>query len=114
MATKKRNPEIASSDVFAESARKPSNNVRSLGIYMLACGALCGLIAWDKYYSALKTGQELARRIPEIEFVSVAIPLMSIVCGAGCVMLSVAGGICVWKALRGTPTAVVPKIKRHA
>jgi hypothetical protein len=89
---------MASKKRIAESGEKPGNNLRSLGIYMLVCGALCGLIAWDKYYSAVKTGQELARRIPEIEFVSVGIPLISIVCGAGCVMLSVAGVICIWHA----------------
>jgi len=107
MAAKKRSNELVLNDSAAGVAQRTGNNLRSLGVYMLACGALCGLIAWDKYYSVSKTGQELARRIPEIEFVSVGIPLISIVCGAGCVMLTVAGMICIWKAFWGAPSATV-------
>ena len=65
----------------------------SIGAFLIACSAICLIIAIERYYSALATAKQVAEMLEGVEFESVGIPIESIVCGlAGGVML-VAGVI---------------------
>lgn len=64
---------------------------RTLGVFMIACGALLLTVAIERYYSAVQTAKAIAERLDGIEFESVALPNVSMVCGFAGVMLLIAG-----------------------
>ena len=64
---------------------------RSIGIFIFVGALFCLTIAVDKYYSAVKTANELSKAMRGFEVESVGIPTITIVCGALGVMLLVAG-----------------------
>ena len=73
---------------------------RSIGIFIFVGSLFCLTIAVDKYYSAMKTADELAKVMQGFEIESVGIPTVTIVCGALGVMLLVAGVILIAKSFR--------------
>lgn len=66
---------------------------RSLGFYLLACSALCGVIACDFYQSEVRTAKAVARQM-DLTLESVEIPVETKVAGFLCVAIGVAGAIC--------------------
>ena len=64
---------------------------RTVGIFMIACAAICLTIAIERYYSAVATAKAIAERLEGIEFASVEPPRVSYVCGFTGVILLVAG-----------------------
>ena len=67
---------------------------------MFVGSLFCLTIAADKYYSAVVTAREITETLPEVEFVSVNIPAVSLVCGTLGVMLLVASVILIAKSFR--------------
>lgn len=67
---------------------------------MLVGSLFCLIVAADKYYSAILTARELAQQLPGVEFVSVDIPTVSLVCGTLGVMLLVASVILIAQSFR--------------
>lgn len=66
-------------------------SVRTLGVFLVACSALCFIMAWDRYQSAIREGKAIAEALKGIEFESVSAPVESIVGGLIGVVLLVAG-----------------------
>ena len=58
------------------------------------------MIAGDKYYSAIKTAEEISERMPGFQLESVGIPTVTVVCGTIGVMLLVAGVILIAKSFQ--------------
>lgn len=73
---------------------------RSIGIFIFVCSLFCLTLAVDKYYSATKTADAVAKAMPGFELESVGIPTVTIVCGAIGVTLLVAGLILIAKSFQ--------------
>ena len=58
---------------------------------MLACSAICLIIAIQKHVNAVTTAKTIADSIDGVEFESVAMPIETKVCGLAGVILLVAG-----------------------
>lgn len=67
--------------------------IKKIGLYLGACGILCGLIAYQKYQVKIATAAAVAEML-DLELVKVPIPIESVVSGFFCVMLVVASGSC--------------------
>ena len=67
------------------------NPFRSTGLFLLACSAICLIIAIERYQSAVLTAKTIAEQLDGIEFESVGVPLVSIVMGFVAVVLFAAG-----------------------
>jgi hypothetical protein len=65
--------------------------LRSIGALMLACSAICLIIAIQKYVNAVTTAKAIAEAIDGVEFESVALPIETKVCGLAGVVLLVSG-----------------------
>ncbi|MGB1928107.1 MAG: hypothetical protein ACPHO8_02285 [Mariniblastus sp.] len=74
---------------------------RTIGVFLLGCAVICFLIAWERYYSAVQTAQEIARAITEIEYESVSMPIETTVSGLLGVALAVAGIVLITEYVRG-------------
>lgn len=55
--------------------------LRSTGLFLLACSAICLIVAIQKYQSAVATAEKIAEQLEGIEFESVGIPQVSMVMG---------------------------------
>ena len=71
-----------------------------MGVLILVVALFCLTVAVDKYYSAIKTAEELAKAMPGFELEATGIPAVSLVCGALGVMLLVASVILISKSFR--------------
>jgi len=71
-------------------------NSQRTGVFLIACAALCGVIAYECYRRAVVAGQAVAELIEGIEFESVAVPIETKVASFVGVTLIVAGLICVF------------------
>ena len=71
--------------------------LRSTGTFLLVCAALCGLIAYERFQSALRTGREIARHL-HLELQTVQVPAATYVASFLGVLLLVAGAKCLWHA----------------
>ena len=60
---------------------------------MLASAAMCFLIAYERYVSAVKTAEQIAEALGVI-YESVRIPEVTLVCGTVGVALLVSGVLC--------------------
>lgn len=67
--------------------------IKKVGMFLGACGFLCGLIAYQKYQVKLDTAAAVAEML-NLELVSVPIPIETFVAAFFCVMLVVASGSC--------------------
>ena len=76
--------------------------IRSIGVFMIVCSAICGLIAWERYSTAKLTAEAVAERLDGVEFVSVAWPVSSIVAGTLGIVLLVAGVKCMADSFQNT------------
>jgi hypothetical protein len=74
--------------------------LRSIGVFLIVCSILCGLIAYERYRTARNTAMAVAEVIEGIEFVGVTPPLTTVVAGLLGVMLFVAGLKCVFDSSR--------------
>ncbi len=74
--------------------------LRSIGIFLIVCSSLCGLMAYERYRSAHVTAVAIAEVMEGIELTSVTPPLTSIVAGLFGVVLFVAGLKCVFSSLQ--------------
>lgn len=68
---------------------------------MIACGAICLTIAFERYYSAVQTAKAFADLFEGIEFSSVSIPMVSKVCGVAGVVMLVAGILLLFDTFKG-------------
>lgn len=66
-------------------------SARTVGIFLIACGAILLTVALERYYSAVETAKAIADQLEGIEFNSVAMPWESSVCGLAAIVLLVAG-----------------------
>lgn len=66
-------------------------SVRTIGVFLIACSALCFIMAWERYRAAVREGQAIAEALGGVEFESVSVPLESIVGALIGVVLLVAG-----------------------
>ena len=73
---------------------------RSIGIFLLACSAICLTIAIQNYISEVQTAKAIADLIEEVEFESVRMPIETIVCGLVGIMLLVAGARLLFESMR--------------
>lgn len=64
---------------------------RSAGLFLLACAAICLIVAIQKYQSAVTTAKRIAEQFDGMEFESVATPQVSVVMGFVGAVLLVAG-----------------------
>lgn len=64
---------------------------RTIGVFMIGCGAILLTIAFERYYSVVQTAKAIAEQIEGVEFESVAMPTVSAVCGFAGVVLLAAG-----------------------
>ena len=65
--------------------------LRTIGIFFVACSALCFIIAIEQYLTAVRTGKQVAAAIEGVEFESVSTPITTTVCGLFGVALFIAG-----------------------
>ena len=73
---------------------------RSMGIFIFVVSLFCLTLAADKYYSAIKTAEEVSKAMPGFKLESVGIPTVTVVSGALGVMLLVAGLILIAKSFQ--------------
>ena len=66
-------------------------SVRTIGVFLIACAAICLTIAAERYYSAVQTATAIAEQIEGVEFESASLPTVSIVCGLVGIVMLVAG-----------------------
>ncbi len=76
------------------------HSLRSTGIFLIVCAALCGLVAFERYQTARRTAMAISNLIAGFEIESVSIPIETKVAGFLSVMFVVAGLRCIWTALR--------------
>jgi ABC-type Fe3+-siderophore transport system permease subunit len=74
--------------------------LRTIGIFLVACSALCFIIAIERYLTAVRTGKQIAATLKGVEFESVSTPLATIVCGVVGVALFVAGVRLLFESVR--------------
>ncbi len=65
--------------------------LRTIGLFLLACSAICLVIAAERYQSAVQAAKKMMGPIEGFEVKSVSLPLVSSVCGLAGVVLFVAG-----------------------
>jgi uncharacterized membrane protein len=65
--------------------------LRSTGVFLICCSAICLIVAVERYQSAVVTGRKIADQLEGIEFESVGIPLVSTVMGFVAIVFLVAG-----------------------
>lgn len=80
---------------------------RSMGIFILVCALICLTIAVDKYYSAIATAKLAAEKMPGFQLESVAIPPVTMTCGAVGMMLMVTSVILIAKSFRPAETQML-------
>ncbi len=82
---------------------------RSMGIFILVCALICLTIAVDKYYSAIATATAklAAEKMPGFQLESVAIPPVTMTCGAVGMMLMVTSVILIAKSFRPAETQML-------
>ena len=83
---------------FSEAMKQ----LRSIGVFLITCAVICGLIAYERYATAKSTAIAVANSLEGVEFVAVDRPLTTMVAGAICIVLSVAGIKCVADSFRET------------
>ena len=66
-------------------------SARTIGIFLIAAGAILFTVAMERYNSAVTTAKAIADQIEGMEFESVGMPLVSSVCGLAAIVLLVAG-----------------------
>ena len=76
--------------------------LRTVGIFFVACSALCFIIATERYLTAVRTGKQVAAAIEGVEFESVSTPITTTVCGLLGVALLVAGVRLLFVSVRNT------------
>ncbi len=64
--------------------------LRTIGLFLLACSAICLMVAAERYQATVKAAQEKFAPIG-LEVSSVSLPLVSSVCGLAGIVLFVAG-----------------------
>lgn len=76
-------------------------HLRSIGAFMVGCGILCLVVAYDKYVTAEATAKAVTERLEGVEFEAVGVPIESTVAGFIGVTLLVAGIQCfaTWRAI---------------
>lgn len=74
--------------------------LRSIGVFLITCAVICGLIAYERYSSATSTAKAVAETLEGVEFVSVGLPVTTIVAGVIGLVLLVAGTKCVADSFR--------------
>lgn len=74
------------------------NSLRSVGVLLVVCAGLSGLVAYECYRRADQAGKALAAQIDVFEFESVSIPIYTRVGAFVSVMLLVAGIRCLVNA----------------
>jgi uncharacterized membrane protein len=67
------------------------NKFISTAMFLLACSAICLIVAIERYQSAVFTAKAVAAQLDGVEFESVGIPLISAVMGFVSVVFCVAG-----------------------
>lgn len=77
--------------------------LRSIGVFLITCAVICGLIAYERYSTAKTTAKAVAETLEGVEFVSVGLPLTTIVAGAIGLVLLVAGAKCISDSFRELP-----------
>ena len=77
---------------------------RTLGAFMIACAAICIIIAVQTYTNAVTTASAIAELIDGVEFESVEPPLVSYVTGICGVVLLVAGARVLFESTRKPKT----------
>lgn len=75
-------------------------SLRTAGFFLLACSALCFIIAIERYLTEVRTGKQIAAALKEIEFESVSIPIETTVCGLVGISLFVAGARLLFDSVR--------------
>jgi len=76
-------------------------SIRTIGVFMIVCAAICLTIAIERYYSAIQTAEALAEILDGIEFESVSMPTVTKVCGFVGILLLVGGLRMLFDSLRG-------------
>ncbi|MFK7765961.1 MAG: hypothetical protein AB8B55_01880 [Mariniblastus sp.] len=66
-------------------------NLRTIGLFLLACSAICFIVAAERYQSAVEAAKKMMGPLEGFEVDSVSLPLVSSVCGLAGVVLFVAG-----------------------
>lgn len=64
---------------------------RPIGLLLLACSALCFVIATDTYLTDVRTGKAVMAALKGVKFESVPIPIETTVCGLVGIAMLVAG-----------------------
>lgn len=85
---------------------------RSLGFYLLACSALCGVIAFDFYQSEFRTAKKVAQQL-DLTLESIEIPIETKVAGFLCIAIGVAGVICLRDYFRQAQMTNQPNETKH-
>ncbi len=67
------------------------NKFISTAVFLLACSAICLIVAIERYQSAVFTAKAIAAQLDGVEFESAGIPLISLVMGFVSVVFCVAG-----------------------
>jgi putative Mn2+ efflux pump MntP len=73
--------------------------LRTIGVFALACSAICFIIAIERYYSAVKTAEEVAERMG-LELESIGTPTESLVSGFASVLLLIIGTRLVFESIQ--------------
>ena len=73
--------------------------LRSIGIFAIACSAICFIIAVERYVSTIKTAEEVASRMG-LELESVSTPIETLVGGLVGILLFIIGGRLLFEAMR--------------
>ena len=76
--------------------------LRIIGIFLVACSAICFIIAVERYLTAVRTGKQIAAALEGVEFESVATPIETTVCGLFGIALFVAGARLLFQSVRKT------------
>ncbi len=82
------------------------NQLRSIGIFLLMCAAVCSLVAFERYNTARTTAIAVAEALDGVDFVSVEIPFTTKIATFLAVVLLVAGLRCLFEFKRKTADRV--------
>lgn len=72
-------------------------NLIRIGCFLIGCGLLCGLVAYERHQQQVRTAEEIAK-VMNLDYESVNISSETKVAGFLGVMLFVAGGNCLLNA----------------
>lgn len=91
--------------VWKGLALDKNRTLRSIGTLLVAAASLCGLIAYEKYRSAVVTAEAFSQAVDGIEF-QATVPIEAWVAGFLAVLLATAGVRCLleWNSNRHNST----------